>query len=135
MRTILPLLILVLLLSLNIHAEDIIQPEDKDWQAFIDDAHDTYSQKRRGDEAMRILALRVDEVLTETKKSLDKLATDLLNRNQQAWEKQIRTKCSFMADTYRGGSAADIAFRYCIVNEQKLRINELRSMHQYRMLP
>ncbi len=129
------LIIFFLFQTSPLFADDMIAPEDKDWQTFMEDAQDNYSMKRRGDEAMRTLALRIDEVLKETEKDLDKIGFDLLTQNQQAWEKQIRTKCSFLADTYRGGSQADLAFRFCIVAEQKARISEVRSMHQYRTSP
>ncbi len=135
MYNLIPALFLLLLSPLTLQAEDFSFPEDKDWHTFIDDALDTYSQKRRGDEAMRTLALRIDEVLDEIKIDLDNLAIDLLNKNQQAWEQQIRSKCSFMADTYRGGSAAGITFRYCIIDEQKTRIQELREMHSFHTSP
>lgn len=129
------LLISFLLYTTPLFAEDIVAPEDKDWQVFMEDAQDNYSMKRRGDEAMRTLALRIDEVLKETEQDLDKTALNLLKQNQEAWEKQIRTKCSFLADTYRGGSHAELAFRFCVVGEQKARISDLRSMHQYRTSP
>lgn len=129
------LLTLLFLLPTPTWADDFIAPEDKDWQIFMEEALDNYSMKRRGDEAMRTLALRIDEVVLEVKKDLDSEASNLLNQNQTAWEKAIRTKCSFLADTYRGGSQADIAFRFCIVAEQQARITELRSMHQYRTSP
>lgn len=129
------LLISFLLYTTPLFAEDIVAPEDKDWQVFMEDAQDNYSMKRRGDEAMRTLALRIDEVLKETEQDLDKTALNLLRQNQEAWEKQIRTKCSFLADTYRGGSHAELAFRFCVVGEQKARISDLRSMHQYRTSP
>lgn len=129
------LLISFLLYTTPLFAEDIVAPEDKDWQVFMEDAQDNYSMKRRGDEAMRTLALRIDEVLKETEQDLDKTALNLLRQNQEAWEKQIRTKCSFLADTYRGGSHAELAFRFCVVGEQKARISDLRSMHLYRTSP
>lgn len=129
------LLIIFFFYSSPLFANEFTFPEDKDWQTFMEDAQDNYSMKRRGDEAMRTLALRIDEVLKETEKKLDKIGLDLLTQNQEAWEKQIRTKCSFLADTYRGGSHADLAFRFCIVAEQKARINEVRAMHHYRTSP
>ena len=133
-KILLSALLILFIPSLTL-ADDTVLPEDKDWQTFIEDAQDNYSMKTRGDEAMRTLDSRLDEVLAGYKTDFDGTAFGLLEQNQDAWEKQIRTKCSFLADTYRGGSHASLAYQYCVVAEQIARVHELQAMYTYRTSP
>ena len=134
-RTILLFALLLLFIPSVAVTDDTTLPENKDWRTFIGEAQDNYSMKTRGDEAMRTLDSRVDEVLAGYKTDLDDTAYALLEQNQSAWEKQIRTKCSFLADTYRGGSHASLAYRDCVVAEQIARVRELQAMYIYRTSP
>lgn len=121
----------------QLHAEEIPPPlaEKQDWQAFIDAASDNYSMKTRASEAMRTLDTRLGEIIKNIEKDIDAKADTLLESNQNAWEQQIRTKCSFLADAYRGGTYSDLAYRYCVVQEQVARAEELKQMHNYRTSP
>lgn len=139
MKKILLTLVLILFTT-QLHAEEEIAPtplpvEKQDWQTFIDSARDNYSMKTRASEAMRTLDTRLGEIIENVEKDIDNKAKDLLKSNQQAWEQQIRTKCSFLADAYRGGTYSDLAYRYCVVQEQVARAEELKQMHAYRTSP
>lgn len=135
------ILICLLILPTSLYAEEpqlntTAPPiEERDWQSFIDDASDDYSMKTRAAEAMRTLDNRLEEIVQEMEAHIDTKATSLLKSNQNAWEQQIRTKCSFLADTYRGGSYTDLAYRYCVVQEQVARAAELKQMQSYRSSP
>lgn len=124
--------------QLHAEQEELITPplaETQDWQKFIDAASDNYSMKTRAGEAMRTLDIRIEEIIVGVGKDIDTKAKALLQSNQDAWEQQIRTKCSFLADAYRGGTYSGLAYGYCVVQEQVARAEELKQMHAYRTSP
>ncbi|CAG35755.1 lysozyme inhibitor LprI family protein [Desulfotalea psychrophila] len=132
------LLCIFLLFALPAQAEELITvppAEKQDWQNFIDGAEDNYSMQARAAEAMHSLDSRIDEVVIKINRDLDQQAITLLKSNQTAWEKQICTKCIFLADSYRGGSHKGLAYGDCVIQEQKVRIAELKQMHEYRISP
>ena len=132
--------LLITLLATPLYAEEDVATtplpiEKQDWQSFIDAASDNYSMQTRAAEAMRTLDTRLGEIVVDVEKGIDAKAKGLLQSNQEAWEKQIQTKCSFLADAYRGGTYSGLAYRYCVVQEQVARAEELKQMHNYRSSP
>lgn len=131
------LTLVLILCTTHLYAEDDVPrlAEKQDWQEFIDSASDNYGMKTRASEAMHSLDTRLGEIIGNIEKDIDTKAKALLKSNQNAWEQQIRTKCSFLADAYRGGTYSDLAYRYCVVQEQVARAEELKQMHTYRTSP
>ncbi|MGL1933166.1 MAG: lysozyme inhibitor LprI family protein [Desulfotalea sp.] len=114
---------------------EIIPAEKKDWHAFIGEADNVYSMNTRAKEAMHTLDERLDEIIAKENEKLDEKAAKLLQKNQSAWMAYIRTKCSYLADAYRGGSYAGPAYGECVAGEQVLRAKELQEMFKDRNSP
>lgn len=115
--------------------EQIIPAEEKDWNEFIGKADNVYSMNTRSKEAMHTLDERLDEIIAEQTTKLDEKSSELLQKNQSAWMSYIRSKCTFLADAYRGGSYASPAYGECVVKEQLLRVKEIQEMYIQRTSP
>lgn len=110
-------------------------PEDRDWTAFINEGQNNYQMKMKGDDAVSILENRVNDLIKQHSKTYDEQARVLLLVNQELWEVTAESKAHLLADDYRGGTHAGLAYRYALIDEYLKRIRELKEIYRYRTEP
>lgn len=94
---------------------DIPLPEDRDWTGYIGDGHSTRDMGDRALEGYDVLGERMNELLNALYEDMDDEGDALLKQTQQHWEAYAKSKRSFDADVYRGGTLSSViaGMSYC----------------------
>lgn len=108
---------------------EVINPENRNWEQFIQEEETNSGMKIQADKAIKILDDRIKEVINQVNKSLDNEAQILLRESQTKWLDYAQKKCEFIADKYRGGTHQSLAYGYCFIQEQVDRIEELIALN------
>ncbi|WP_158506716.1 lysozyme inhibitor LprI family protein [Geminocystis sp. NIES-3709] len=113
------------IISLSSVRSQVITPENRDWDSFIQTEESNSEMKMKESEAIEILNNRLKEVINKINLSLDLEGQNLLKKSQLTWIDYAQAKCELMADKFRGGTHQGLAYGYCFIEEQVNRIKEL----------
>jgi len=106
--------------------EDIPLPEDRDWTGYIGDGTSTRDMANRALEGYDILGARMQGFLDKLYDDLDDEGDALLKQNHKDWETYAKSKRSFDADVYRGGTLSSVVAGMSYCDELCRRIKELK---------
>ena len=101
-------------------------PEDRDWPGYIGDGDTTRDMVDRALEGYDVLGKRMEKLLDTLYADLDDKGDALLSQTQSNWEAYAKSKRSFDADVYRGGTLSSVVAGVSYCGALCERINELK---------